>query len=151
MTNYDTISTIGEPVVTEQAPATLPADYMKDGLLNTAPNGKPFLKVDYVARLAQELAANLAPLTATNFNAAFLRDAKKHLRRGTPYEAKATCAAAMLPQAIKLVAKHKAPAILHSMITAAIGAVTDDATFEALYKHLDAVHSYLIMAEEEGE
>lgn len=150
MTDYNTISTTGEPV-TEQAPtATLPADYLTHGFLSTAPNGKAFLRAEYVGNFAQEIASNLAPLTAANFNTAFLRDTKKHLRRGIPYEAKATCAAAMLPQSIKLVAKHKAPPMLRDLITATTGAVTDDATFEALYKHLDAVYSYLIMAEEEG-
>lgn len=140
MTNLET--------TTEQAPAILPAGYMENGFLNTAPNGKPFLKADYVGTYAQEIAAALtagtSTITAAAFSSAFLRDAKKHLRRGTPYEAKATCAAAMVPQAIKLVAKRKAPPLLHSMITAAVGAVTDDATFEALYKHLDAVHSFIL-------
>lgn len=143
----DQITNAGEPV-TDQAPAKLPTDYMKNGFLNTSPNGKPFLKSEYVGAYAQEIAAALTAgatkITAAAFNSAFLRDTKKHLRRGTPYEAKATCAAAMVPQAIKLVAKHKAPSLLRDMIAAAVGAVSDDPTFEALYQHFDAVYCYLL-------
>lgn len=150
--------TTGEPN-TDQAPtvitasAVLPADYTKGGFMDTAPNGQRSIKVEYVGRFAQELAAALTTvtpaLTAAAFNAAFLRDAKKHLRRGVIYGAKATCAAAMLPAAIKLVAKHKAPPLLQDMISTAVGAVFDDATFEALYKHLDAVYSFMLQNEQQ--
>ena len=158
LANKETIT--GEPV-TEQAPSTqpttapavLPADYIKGGFMDTAPSGQRYIKVEYVGRFAQELAASLTTatpaLTAAAFNAAFLRDAKKHNRRGVVYDAKAACAAAMLPAAIKLVAKHKAPPLLQDMITAAVGAVFDDETFEALYKHLDAVYSFMLQNEQQ--
>lgn len=55
----------------------------------------------------------------------------------------------MLPAAIKLVAKHKAPPLLQDMISTAVGAVFDDATFEALYKHLDAVYSFMLQNEQQ--
>lgn len=150
--------TTGEPV-TEQAPTVttasddLPTDYIKGGFLDTAPNGQRPIKVEYVGRFAQELAASLTggtpALTAAAFNAAFLRDAKKHNSPKVVYGAKAACAAAMLPAAIKLVAKHKAPPLLQDMITAAVGAVFDDKTFEALYKHLDAVYSFMLQNEQQ--
>lgn len=155
-----TTETTGEPD-TNQAPTApaahvpgiLPKDYITDGLLDTSPGGQRYIKVDYVGRFAQELAVNLSngnpALSPAAFNAAFLRDAKKHLRRGVVYDAKAACAAAMLPAAIKLVAKHKAPPLLQDMITAAVGAVFDDATFEALYKHLDAVYSFMLQNEQQ--
>lgn len=54
----DQITNAGEPV-TDQAPAKLPTDYMKNGFLNTSPNGKPFLKSEYVGAYAQEIAAAL--------------------------------------------------------------------------------------------
>ena len=148
-----TIST-GEPV-TEQAPAVdtlstttvtgLPDGYLADGFLETASTGKPFLRAVYVGTFAQQIAAVLQPMSASAFQAAFLRDTKKHLRRGVPYEAQAACAAALLPQAIKLTVKHKAPPILVDVITAAVGAVHDSATFEAMYKHLDAVYAFIML------
>lgn len=75
----DQITNAGEPV-TDQAPAKLPTDYMKNGFLNTSPNGKPFLKSGYVGAYAQEIAAALTAgatkITAAAFNSAFLRDTK---------------------------------------------------------------------------
>ena len=153
MDNINTTISTGEPV-TEQAPAVdtlstttvtgLPDGYLADGFLETASTGKPFLRAVYVVTFAQQIAAVLQPMSASAFQAAFLRDTKKHLRRGVPYEAQATCAAAMLPQAIKLTAKRKAPPVLVDIITAAVGAVQDTATFEALYKHLDAVYAFML-------
>ncbi len=153
MDNINTTISTGEPV-TEQAPAVdtlstptvtgLPDGYLADGFLETASTGKPFLRAVYVGTFAQQIAAVLQPMSASAFQAAFLRDTKKHLRRGVPYEAQATCAAAMLPQAIKLTAKRKAPPVLVDIITAAVGAVQDTATFEALYKHLDAVYAFML-------
>lgn len=153
MDNINTTATTGEPV-TEQAPAVdttsttpatgLPDGYLADGFLETASTGKPFLRAVYVGTFAQEVASLLQSMSPAVFYSGFLRDAKKHLRRGVPYEAQATCAAAMLPQAIKLTAKRKAPPVLVDIITAAVGAVQDTATFEALYKHLDAVYAFML-------
>lgn len=144
----------GEPV-TEQAPTVdasstptvtdLPNGYLADGFLETASTSKPFLRTAYVGVFAQQIAAVLQPMSPSAFQAAFLRDAKKHLRRGVPYEAQAACAAALLPQAIKLTAKHKAPPVLVDIITAVVGAVHDSATFEAMYRHLDAVYAFIML------
>ena len=159
MDNQTVINTTGEPV-TEQAPAVdtlstttvtgLPDGYLADGFLETASTGKPFLRAVYVGTFAQQIAAVLQPMSASAFHTAFLRDVKGHIRRGVPYEAQTACAAAMLPQAIKLTAKHKAPSVLVDIITAAVGAVHDSATFEAMYKHLDAVYAFMLQAQQNG-
>ena len=155
--NKSTKDIAAEPI-TEQASATdatsttqttpaapdLPGDYLRDGFLGRAANGQTFMRAEYLGETARNIAAALDPLNASAFYGAFVRDAKKQLRRGTPYEAQSSCVAAMLPQAIKLTAKHKAPAFLVDMITAATAAVHDAATFEAFYKHLDAIYSYLL-------
>ena len=155
--NKSTKDIAAEPI-TEQASATdatsttqttpaapgLPGDYLRDGFLGRAANGQTFMRTEYLGETARNIAAALDPLNASAFYGAFVRDAKKQLRRGTPYEAQSSCVAAMLPQAIKLTAKHKAPAFLVDMITAAAAAVHDAATFEAFYKHLDAIYSYLL-------
>lgn len=159
MDNINTTATTGEPV-TEQAPAVdttstmpatgLPDGYLADGFLETASTGKPFLRAVYVGTFAQQIATILRPMSASAFQTAFLRDVKGHIRRGVPYEAQTACAAAMLPQAIKLTAKHKAPSVLVDIITAAVGAVHDSATFEAMYKHLDAVYAFMLQAQQNG-
>lgn len=157
--NKTTTATTGEPV-TEQAPAVdttstttvtgLPAGYLADGFLETASTGKPFLRAVYVGTFARQIATVLQPMSASAFQAAFLRDTKKHLRRGVPYEAQAACAAALLPQAIKLTAKRKAPPVLVDIITVAVSAVRDTTTFEALYKHLDAIYAFMLQAQQKG-
>lgn len=156
MKDNDKKITTGEPVeeqapateITTPAPVALPDGYLSDGYHVTNDKGDVFFNSVYVGDYAKELATILATgdskITAAAFYAAFLRDAKSYLRRGTPYGAKATCAAAMIPRAIKLVAKRKAPPILRDMITAAAGAVNNDETFKALYEHLDAVYSFIL-------
>ena len=155
----DNTAITGEPV-TEQAPIVdtpstttvtgLPDGYLADGFLETVSTGKPFLRAVYVGTFAQQIAAVLQPLSASAFQAAFLRDTKKHLRRGVSYEAQSACVTAMLPQAIKLTAKRKAPSVLVEIITAVVGAVHDSATFEAMYKHLDAVYAFMLQAQQNG-
>lgn len=159
MDNQTVINTAVEPV-TEQAPTVgnpstipatgLPDGYLADGFLETASTGKPFLRAVYVGAFAQQIATVLQPMSASAFQTAFLRDTKKHLRRGVPYEAQAACAAALLPQAIKLTVKRKAPPILVDIITAAVGAVHDSGTFEAMYKHLDAIYAFMLQDQQKG-
>jgi hypothetical protein len=154
----------GEPV-TEQAPdlapsttptpATLPDGFMEGGLLETLPSGQKYIKAAYVSKYAQDCAALLTSgnpaLSSAAFHAAFLRETKKQLRRGTPYEAQASCAAAMVPQAIRLAVKHKAPPIIQDMITLCAGAVTDSDSFKALYKFIDSVYCYMLQLEDQQQ
>lgn len=152
------VETVVEPVTT-QAPtaqtdtpavANLPEGY--GNLMETTPDGKQrFPKRDYVGRYAKELAAALTtgtpPLTAAAFNSAFLRDAKKALRRDTPVGLMLTTAASFEVQAIKLVAKNKAPALLVDMMHALVPAVTDAKTYRAAYNHLDSVYTFMLQIE----
>lgn len=152
-----TTETTGEPV-TNQAPtaqtdtpavANLPEGY--GNLMETTPDGKKFLKRDYVDRYAKELAAALTTgtpaLTAAAFRSAFLRDAKKALRRGAPVGLMLTTAASFEVQAIKLVAKNKAPALLVDMMHALVAAVVDAETYQAVYTHCDSVYTFMLQIE----
>ena len=140
-------------------PVRLPADklpdgYLSNGFMETTSDGKcRFLKRDYVDRFAKKLAFSLTSgtpaLSATAFRSAFLRDAKKLLRRGTPDGAKLTAVATMQVQAIKLVAQSKAPAVLVDMFAKLAPAVTDAETFQALHSHLDAVYTYMLQNQQQ--
>ena len=88
-------------------------------------------------------------MTAAAFRSAFLRDAKKLLRRGTPEGAKLTAVATMQVQATKLVAQNKAPAVLCAMISMVAPTVTDAETFLAFYTHLDAVYTYMLQNQQQ--
>ena len=148
-----TTNTDNTPVseaVTPDAAAKLPEGY--GNLMETTPDGKQrFPKRDYVGRYAKELAAALTTgtpaLTAAAFNSAFLRDAKKALRRDTPVGLMLTTAASLEVQAIKLVAKNKAPALLVDMIHVLVAAITDAETYRAAYNHLDSVYTFMLQIE----
>lgn len=132
----------------------LPDGYIIGGFMEATPDGKHhFLKRDYVDRYAKELAATLttgAPvMTAAAFRSAFLRDAKKLLRRGTPDGAKLTAVATMQVQATKLVAQNKAPFLLYDMIAKVTPAVIDAETFHALYTHLDSIYTYMLQSQQQ--
>jgi hypothetical protein len=159
----DAETATGEPV-TEQAPnsapsttpdtAALPDGFMEGGLLETLPSGQKYIKAAYVSKYAQDCAALLTTgnpaLSAATFHSTFIRDLKKQLRRA-PYEAQASCVAAMVPQAIKLTVKHKAPAVIQDMITLSAGAVTDSESFKALYKFFDSIYCFMLQLENEQQ
>ena len=149
--------TTGEPVTTQTPTAQVgnTTGELPDGygdLMETTPDGKRrFLRRDYVDHYAKELAAALAAgtpaLTAAAFRSAFLRDAKKALRRGAPVGLMLTTAASFEVQAIKLVAKNKAPALLVDMMHALVAAVTDAQSYQAAYTHCDSVYTFMLQIE----
>ena len=153
------ITTTGEPVeeqapqapaeivtpTTEQAPATLPAGYLSDGYHATADNGKVYLRPAYVSEYALEIAAALA-MKPSDF-AALMREMKRNRSRSLPFEARQTAAAEMLPKALALVKRKKAPGLLVDFIKANAAAVKNDEDWTAFYRHLEAINGYLTIQE----
>lgn len=140
-------------VQTDNISTALPADYLDQGLMES--DGKHrFLHRDYVDHFAKELAVSLTTgtpaLTASAFRSAFLRDAKKQLRRSVPDGAKLTAVATMQVQATKLVSQNKAPSILIDMFAKIVPAVTDAETFQALYTHLDSIYTYMLQNKQQN-
>ena len=101
---------------------------------------------EYIGGHAQEMAKVLKPLKASTFHRAFLTGAKEARKKKVPYSTKKNCAQGMVLQAMKLVNRKKdpAPKILLDMMKLVTATVVDDATFEALYVHLDAIETYMI-------
>lgn len=133
----------GQAIQDALTKASLPEGYIADGSLL---DEEGVMRLEYVGSYAEELAEALKPMKASAFRGAFLREAKELRKKKTPYGAQKNCALGMVTQAKKLVYRKKdpAPAVLLEMITAATATVKDPATFEALYKHLDAVYSNLL-------
>lgn len=123
--------------------ASLPEGYLADGSMMDADG---IMRAEYTGTYAEELAKKLKPMKASAFRGAFLREAKELRKKRTPYGAQKNCALGMVTEAKKLVHRKKdpAPALLVEMITAATGTVTSPATFDVLYKHLDAIYSELL-------
>lgn len=138
-----TTTATGQAIQNALTGANLPAGYLADGSMVDADGA---LRPEYIGKYAQALAGKLKPLPASTFYSAFLREAKALRKKKTPYGAQKNCALGMETQAKKLVRRKKdpAPGVLVEMITAATATVTDPATFEVLYMHLDAIYSNML-------
>ena len=158
MINNTTNTATGEPV-TEQAPAVdttsttqatpvtapgLPDGYLSGGYYATTDKGDKYLRPEFVGSQARQLAAALDPLRPSDFNA-LLREMKKAKKKTLPFEARQTAAAEMLPKALTLVRRKKAPALLVKLIQANLEAIKNDADWSAYYRHLEAIGGYLSM------
>lgn len=157
MINDTTNTATGEPV-TEQAPAVdttsttqatptapgLPDGYLSGGYYATTDKGDRYLRPELVGSQARQLAAALDPLRPSDFNA-LLREMKKAKKKTLPFEARQTAAAEMLPKALTLVRRKKAPALLVKLIQANLEAIKNDADWSAYYRHLEAIGGYLSM------
>lgn len=155
--NNTTNTATGEPV-TEQAPAVdttsttqatptapgLPDGYLSGGYYATTDKGDRYLRPELVGSQARQLAAALDPLRPSDFNA-LLREMKKAKKKTLPFEARQTAAAEMLPKALTLVRRKKAPALLVKLIQANLEAIKNDADWSAYYRHLEAIGGYLSM------
>ena len=148
MDNINTTISTGEPV-TEQAPAVdttsttqatpaapgLPDGYLSGGYYATTDKGDKYLRPEFVGSQAQQIAASLAPLRPSDFNA-LLREMKRAKKKTLPFEARQTAAAEMFP---------KAPALLVELIQANLDAIQNDDDWFAYHRHLEAIGGYLSM------
>ena len=133
----------GQLIQNAMTGTTLPEGYLADGSMMDADG---VMRAEYTGTYAEELAKKLKPMKASAFRGAFLREAKELRKKRTPYGAQKNCALGMVTEAKKLVHRKKdpAPRVLLDMITAATATVTDPASFEALYMHLDAIYSNML-------
>lgn len=134
------------PTQTADKPAagTLPGGYLAG---RSMVDDDGVMLPEYLDKFAQELAQKFKPLSATSFQRAFLTKAKEANKKKVPYSVKKNCAQGMVVQAMKLVNRKKdpAPAVLLDMVKLATATVADDATFNNLYMHLDAICTYMMM------
>ena len=61
-----------------------------------------------------------------------------------PFEARQTAAAELLPRAIGLVHKKKAPSILTEFVKANFTAIKTDDDWSAFYRHMNAISGFLM-------
>ena len=76
---------------------------------------------------------------------AMLRDMKRAKKTTLPFEARQTAAAELLPRAIGLVHKKKAPSILTEFIKANLAAIKTDDDWSAFYRHMNAISGFLVL------
>ena len=153
--NQTVINTTGEPV-TEQAPAVdttstsdntpvyLPAGYLSEGYYATTDSGAKYLRPEFVGKYAEIMASLLADMKPADFNG-LLREMKRSKKKTLPFEARLTAAAEMLPKALALVHRKKAPALLVTFIKDNLDHIHNDDDWFAYHRHLEAIGGYLSM------
>ena len=156
--------TTGEPVI-EQAPAVdntpastpaaddvpgfLPKDYLAHGYLATTDKGAKYVRPEFVGEYAETMAKLLADMTPSAFNA-LMREMKRSKKTALPFEARLTAVAEMLPKAMALVHRKKAPALLVSFIKDNLDHIQNDDDWYAYLRHLEAIAAFLT-AQKEGD
>ncbi|OUO13807.1 hypothetical protein [Flavonifractor sp. An4] len=156
MDNQTVINTPEEPV-TKQAssmdttsttqrdntPVYLPADYLSSGYYATTDKGTKYLRPEFVGKYAEIMATLLADMKATDFGN-LIREMKRSKKKTLPFEARLTAAAEMLPKALALVHRKKAPALLVTYIKDNLDHLHDDDDWTAYYRNLEAIAGYMI-------
>ena len=125
------------------APATLPKNYLVGGYYATTDKGAKYLRPEFVDEYARNIAASLNEMKPSDF-AAMLRDLKRAKKSTLPFEARKTAAAELLPRAIGLVHKKKAPSILTEFIKTNLTAIKADDDWSAFYRHMNAINGFLM-------
>lgn len=125
------------------APATLPKNYLVGGYHATTDKGAKYLRPEFVDEYARNIAASLNEMKPSDF-AAMLRDLKRAKKSTFPFEARKTAAAELLPRAIGLVHKKKAPSILTEFIKTNLAAIKTDDDWSAFYRHMNAISGFLM-------
>lgn len=125
------------------APATLPKNYLVGGYYATTDKGAKYLRPEFVDKYARNIAASLNEMKPSDF-AAMLRDLKRAKKSTLPFEARQTAAAELLPRAIGLVHKKKAPSILTEFVKANFTAIKTDDDWSAFYRHMNAINGFLM-------
>ena len=126
------------------APATLPKNYLVGGYYATTDKGAKYLRPEFVDGYARNIAASLTGMKPSDF-AAMLRDLKRAKKSTLPFEARQTAAAELLPRAIGLTHRKKAPAILADFIKANLAAIKTDEDWSAFFRHMNAINGYLVL------
>ena len=125
------------------APATLPENYLVGGYYATTDKGAKYLRPEFVDEYARNIAASLTGMKPSDF-AAMLRDMKRAKKTTLPFEARQTAAAELLPRAIGLVHKKKAPSVLTEFVKANLAAIKTDEDWSAFFRHMNAINGFLM-------
>lgn len=147
--NITTTSTTASTIQTTDTTttATLPAGYLEGGYHATTDKGAKYLRPEYVSDYAQKIAAALSTMKPSDFSG-LLRELKRSKKRVLLFEARQTAAAEMLPKAMALHHRKKAPSLLVDFISVNLDAIQTDEEWTAFYRHLEAIQSFIIVQHE---
>ena len=123
------------------ADTTLPVDYLADGYHATTDKGATYLRPEYVGTYAQAIAAQLS-MKPTDFNS-LVKELKRNKKSTLPFEARQTAALELIPKAMALVKRKKAPGLLLEFIKCNVDAIKTDADWMAFFRHMNAIAAYM--------
>lgn len=138
-----TVDTTSTATASDNTPVYLPAGYLSDGYYAITDKGAKYLRPEFVGKYAETMASLLADMKPTDFNS-LLREMKRSKKKTLPFEARQTAAAEMLPKALALVHRKKAPILLVTFIKDNLDRIHDDDDWYAYYRHLEAIAGYMI-------
>lgn len=133
------------PAVDTTPIAALPTGYLSAGYHATTDKGLAYLRPEYVSSYAQQIAADLSTMRPADF-AALIRGLRSAKKRTLPFEARQTSAAELLPKALALVSRKKAPVLLVDFIRANLDAIHTDDDWTAFYRHMESVQDFLSLS-----
>ena len=125
------------------APEYLPARYLANGYYATPQKAAKYLRPEFVGKYAETMATLLAGMQITDFNR-LVREMKRSKKKTLPFEARLTAVSEMLPKALALVHRKKAPALIVDWVKANQAAIKSDEDFYAFLRHLEAITGFLI-------
>ncbi len=88
------------------------------------------------------MAALLAGMKPSDFNG-LLRELKRNKKSTLPFEARQTAALELIPKALSLVNRKKAPALLVTFLKDNIDHIREDADWAAFFRFLEAIAAYM--------
>jgi len=135
-------TTDSTPAANAAADTTLPADYLASGYYATTDKGATYLRPEYVGIYAQTIATQLSSMKLADINS-LLKELKRSKKSTLPFEARQTAALELIPKAMALVKRKKAPALLLEFIKCNIDAIKTDADWMAFLRHMNAIAAYM--------
>lgn len=120
----------------------LPANYLSSGYYATTEKGTKYLRPEFVGEYAEITASLLADMNLSDFNN-LLREMKRSKKKTLPFEARQTAAAEMLPKALALVHRKKAPAFLVTFIRNNLDHIQNDDDWHAFFRCMVAISGFL--------
>lgn len=120
----------------------LPPDYLAGGYYAVTENGVPYLHPELVGTQAKEIADKLPGMRSTDF-LRLIQELKRSNKRTLPFEAKQTAVLELLPKALSLVHRKKAPPLLVEFARKNIDAIHTTSDYQAFLRHCEAIFGYL--------
>ena len=122
-------------------PGFLPKDYLANGYHGTTDKGEKYLLPEFVGEYAETMAKLLADMKEADLNR-LLRSLRRNKKSSFPYPARKSAALELIPMAMALVNRKKAPICLLSFIKDNVDHIHSDEDWHYFLRHFEAVSAF---------